>query len=779
MLYLVVGEKTRVEDLKRVIAPVVRGNAVPHRILRCTDPRPQLGYGDVMFAMGNGALKSLQFFGILPKNKTVGSLRQSPIKLNDGYLCMSYDAGIGNIDYGLEVQLSMDIMQACRLHMTGTVKPELGEYRWVDDFSDTIEYIKAKYAETGKPVKLATDLETVGLDPIDPHRFIVSISFTYHAGQADLKRFAGLHDQPEVSSKLHQQIEWLLTSDMVSLGGANLKYDLGWIWHKWKIHCTNFRLDTTLVGSLLDENRSNSLNTHAKLFTTMGGYDDDLNSTYDKGRMDLIPDDDLLPYAGGDTDATYRVRDVFTQELLRDPELCNFYIKLQHPASRAFEIMEQNGVNVNQHKLENLGYELDAEMEEYEALALDMIPNFIKMKYRSDLKIKASLVSDYLFSKRGLGLKPLMFSEKTGKPKTNHAHLQNFLDESKYPEAARFIKLTEMYNKAAKARSTYVTGFLKHLRSDGRFHPSFILFKGDYGGGDSGTVTGRLAARDPAIQTLPKHSPIAKRLRSCYEPPEGYAIVEVDYSQGELRVCAVVAQEKTMINAYNQGMDLHALTGGSVAGLTYAEMNALKETDPDLYKKYRQGGKPANFGLLYGMSADGYQAYAKDNYGVILTGKQAKDTRNNFFDTYSGLPAWHESCVQQARATGCIRSPLGRIRHLPMIHARDSSLRSQAERQSINSGIQSTLSDMLILAMAEFNKKYGRVDECRFWAMIHDAILCYVKIEHLDYWVATIQEIMENLPLQEYFGWETNVDFLADAEYSTENLASMKEWKAA
>ncbi|UOX39994.1 DNA polymerase [Vibrio phage V-YDF132] len=779
MLYLVVGEKTQVEDLKRVIAPVVRGNDVVHRILRCSDPRPRLEYGDVMFAMGNGALKSLQFWGVLPKNKTVGSLRQKPIKLENGYLCMSYDAAIGNIDYGLEVQLSMDIMQACRLHMTGTVRPVIGDYQWKSDFTDVVDAVNRIYDETGKPVKLATDLETVGLDPIDPDRFIVSISFTYQEGQADLVRFAGLHDQPQKGSLLHDQLVFLLTSEKVSLGGANLKYDLGWIWHKWGIHCENFRLDTTLVGSLLDENRSNSLNTHAKLFTTMGGYDDDLNATYDKGRMDLIPDDDLLPYAGGDTDATYRVREHFTRELLRDPELCNFYIKLQHPASRAFEIMEQNGVYVNEHKLEQLGYELDAEMAQYEEEALDMIPNFIKMKYRSDLKIKASIVSEYLFGKRGLGLKPIMFSEKTGKPKTNHAHLQNFMDAEKYPEAAKFIELSEKYNKASKARSTYVTGFLNHLRHDGRFHPSFILFKGDYGAGDSGTVTGRLAARDPAIQTLPKHSPIAKRLRACYEPPEGYAIVEVDYSQGELRVCAVVAQEQTMINAYNQGMDLHALTGGSVAGLTYAEMQALEQTDKALYKVYRQGGKPANFGLLYGMSADGYQAYAKDNYGVILTQKQARDTRNNFFETYNGLPAWHERCVYNARQTGIIRSPLGRIRHLPMIHARDPYLRSQAERQSINSGIQSTLSDMLILAMAEFNKKYGRVDECLFWAMIHDAILCYVKIEHLDYWIEIIQGIMQNLPLEEYFGWETNVDFLADAEYSTENLASMKEWSPA
>ena len=779
MLYLVTGVNARLEDLKRVIAPVVRGMGVPHRILRCTDPRPVLLKGDVMFTMGTAAFQTLQKTGVVPKNRTVGSLRQKPQPLHDGYVLVSYDAGIGNIDHRLEVDLSIDINLACRFHETGTMKPEVGAYKWVGDFSAAVDYVNKTYDETGKRVPVETDLETVGLDPLNPDKFIVSVAFTYKDEMSDVKRFFSLDDQPEKGTKLYEQIEFLLTSDKISLGGANLTYDIQWFYHKWDIEVKNFKFDTTIVGSLIDENRSNSLENHAKIYTPMGGYDADLNQKYDKGRMDLIPDNDLLPYAGGDTDATRRVRQKLTRELTSDPLLANFYINLLHPARASFDVIEQGGIHVNKAKLENLGKELDQEMLEYKEQALALIPPHIRLKHRGNKNITPAMISDFLFTGRGLGLKPLLFSEKTNKPLTSHKHLQYFSDAEKYPEAAKFIELTELYNKASKARSTYVTGFLKHLRADGLFHPRFMLFKGGTESGDeSGTLTGRLAARDPAIQTLPKHSPIAKRLRACYEPPEGYAIVEVDYSQGELRVTAVVANETTMKKAYSDGVDLHKLTGGSVAGLSYEEMTALEKTDKGLYKKYRQGGKPANFGLLYGMSAEGYKDYAKNSYGVTLSLNEARTTRMNFFKTYSRLPDWHEEFKAIARHQGYIRNPLGRIRHLPQIHSRDGFTRSQAERQAINSPIQGALSDIILLAISRFNQMYGRNDECRIWAQIHDAVTCYIKVEHLAYWIEILQSLMEDRQiLFDMFNFEFDIPLDSDAEVSLENFASMQPWQ--
>lgn len=352
-----------------------------------------------------------------------------------------------------------------------------------------------------------------------------------------------------------------------------------------------------------------------------------------------------------------------------------------------------------------------------------------------------------------------------------------------YPEAAKFIKLYNLWNQADKAQGTYCKGFLKHQRQDGYFHPSYVLFKGEYGGAsadDSGTVTGRLAAKDPAIQTLPKKTALAKRLRACYEPPEGYSIVEIDFSQGELRVCAVMANEPEMKKAYREGLDLHVISGGATAGLSYEEMQALSKSDPGKYKKYRNYGKPQNFGLLYGMSWGGFQQYAKDQYHIALSDKEAKDMRFNFFDTYSRLPDWHEETKEFARHNGYIRSPLGRIRHLPLINSYDNFYRSQAERQSVNSGVQSTLSDLLIYGMARFREQYGDPDEVRFMAMIHDALVSYIKTDQLSYWIPILQAIMQDTQvLYDVFGWEVDIPFIADAEHSETNFAEMKEYEGA
>ena len=131
---------------------------------------------------------------------------------------------------------------------------------------------------------------------------------------------------------------------------------------------------------------------------------------------------------------------------------------------------------------------------------------------------KASLLVDFMFSPMGLNLKPQMTTEKSGAPSTALEHLMMFKD---VPEAAEFVGLLKNYSSAAKTLQTYVYGFQKHIRSDGNFHPTFFLMSNarDDDGGGSGTVTGRLSARDPAFQTIPKHTKWAKKLRRCVPAP--------------------------------------------------------------------------------------------------------------------------------------------------------------------------------------------------------------------------------------------------------------------
>ena len=193
--------------------------------------------------------------------------------------------------------------------------------------------------------------------------------------------------------------------------------------------------------------------------------------------------------------------------------------------------------------------------------------------------------------------------------------------------------------------------------------------------------TGRTSARDPAIQTLPKHSKWAKKLRKAYIAPPGHVILNVDFSQGELRICAVLANEPTMIKAYQAGIDLHAMTAAQLSGYEYNEFMALPE---DVRDELRFGGKAGNFGLIYGMQHKGFREYAYTTYGVSMTDEEAYIKREKFFELYSRLLAWHETYKQYAHQYQMVRSPLGRIRHLPLIASKDNDMVSQAERQAIN-----------------------------------------------------------------------------------------------
>lgn len=519
--------------------------------------------GDVVLSCGDKPLKLLQSASLLPKGRTVGSCRGKIIDYDGVSILCTYDSRLIDRDYGRMTDIQWDTNLAVRLVQTGTLLPVVGNYLYKENFDEIIDYIEKTNAKTGRAVNIASDLETVGLDEYNSEAFIVSISFTHKKGVSHMIRFRGHDDQPvqpvndyttwrectDLREKLWMQIDWLLTSPMVAMRGANYKYDCRWMFRKWQIECTNLKMDTTLVGSLVDENRSNSLNIHAKVFTEMGGYDDDFNQKWDKSRMDLVPDEDLLLYAGGDTDACYQVADKLRIELLQDDKLANFYLRLLHPSSKAFEYMEREGVlidleyynypvaeyeeyeeEVNGEKIvkKKLVRGLKAEVESFilecEKQALKLMSQRLKNKHLGQVSLtRSALLKEFMFGPLGLSLKPKMYTakviEKIDESKKAHKKDENVpiyappwkeaSTASKHllmfdgdPVAKVFVDKLKEYTQACKTMSTYIEGFFEYMREDGRFHPSYMLYKGDYQGEeDSGTNTGRCLTGDAVIET--------------------------------------------------------------------------------------------------------------------------------------------------------------------------------------------------------------------------------------------------------------------------------------
>lgn len=1036
--------------LKDVVAPVIQRNEITTKVVDKLGHLPHVEPGDVILACGAKTLGILAEMGLTPKGRTVTSMRGKEIVHNGISIFSTFDPTITYRDYARFSEIQWDVQLAIRLHNTGTTKPKIGTYRWVESFHEVIARVVQKHAETGKPVEIACDLETLSLNPYDPENWIVSISFSVDEGFSDVMYFEK-HEAPVKSAvpwvtenqtyweDLWDQINWLLTTPTVSLRGANWKYDSTWTNLKWGINCTNFKFDTMLVGSLLDENRSNSLKLHAKIMTPLGGYEDGMDK-YDKARMDLVPKDDLLQYAGGDTDATLQVARVEKAELLQDRRLANFYTKLLHPSSKVFEKMERTGMLVDVPYYHKLQTEVEAEIARIQEEMLLILPNKMRIKHKDSIDkalkegkspFKPSILKEFLFTPSGLNLKPQVWTEGSyepgGKklkpmdqrePSTAMDHLMMFETD---PIATKFIAHFSELGAAGKTLSTYIKGFLKHLRPDNRFHATYLLAKMEYDGKEeSGTDTGRTSAKDPAVQTIPKHTIWTKRLRRAYIAPPGYVILQCvhpdtkiwmadltwkraadltigeelfafdeeavaskhrkmrtaiveglvlqkanrlklvfedgasvtcadhhkwlsfrgsqniwretkklkvgdrirrvtkvhapdrsfeagwlsgifdgegwlsgrhgdgwglgigqkegvtldsiragliarghefkestngqgvkclrlcdtfdvfrflqevrperlvakrtwegyalprmgtvgastyqskivaiypagfdavvsiktstgtyvaeglashncDYSQGELRICAVVAGEPTMIKAYGSGADLHAITAAKLNGYTMDEFLLLPDDQRDAL---RSGGKAGNFGLIYGMSAGGYKEYAFASYKVSLTANEAENQRDAFFDLYSRLPVWHEEYKNHAHMWGHVRSPLGRVRHLPLINSKDRDIVAQAERQAINSPIQSCLSDMMQLAMVHIDREYGHCDIHPF-LMCHDSLALYVPENEAIEWAKKLKYVMENLPLSRDFGWDSCLKFIVDAEVGL-NLAELKKIK--
>jgi DNA polymerase I-like protein with 3'-5' exonuclease and polymerase domains len=647
------------------------------------------------------------------------------------------------------------------------------DYQWVEDYESVVNGLKERIASGERP-RVAVDLETVGLYSWVDNTFIVSVSITTKPGEARLIYFKGEDDQPQPGSALWEQLHWLLTENRLRLCGANFKFDAVWMRVKWGITCTNLVLDTLLVGSLVDENRSNSLNNHAKLYTRMGGYDDAFNKKHDKSKMQLVPKDDLLEYAGGDTDATYRVADALAAAIQKDERLTRFYRVVLLPAVKAFEGVEERGLCIDEEKMRILECELRGIADTLESEALEIIPSRLRLKYKDNLSLgRPALLRDYLFSGYGLGLKPKVRTEKTGAASTASNHLKMFEND---PKAAPFIGRLVELGVTSKTLSTFVVGFLKHLRNDGKLHPSYMLYRGagqTSRRGDAGTVTGRTSASDPAIQTLPKHTKWAKRLRECYVAPEGKLCWQADFSQGELRIAACLANEEAMLKAYQNGIDLHAVTAAGLSGVSLDEFLGWKVTDKYRYDQLRFRGKAGNFGLLYGMGSRGFQQYAAAAYGIAFSMQEASEQRDAFFRLYPRLHVWHHKVQQYVERKKQIRSPLGRLRRLPNVDSSDHAKVAGAFRQAINAPVQSTLSDMTLWSVALIEKQMVGTG-LDVTMMTHDSVAGYVPEDGASELVGVAVRIMENLPFEEVCDWRPKVRFEVDAEIGP-NLADMVE----
>lgn len=567
----------------------------------------------------------------------------------------------------------------------------------------------------------------------------------------------------------------------------NGKFDLGWMWiHfgvKWEMH-----FDTMLAHYLLNENMRHGLKYLAQVYLNAPDWEVDLDTK--KGAVNFLKQ---AKYLAHDVYYTRALRFVFGKMLAEDPDVNDVFKHIMMPAANLFVEIEYDGVFIDEDKFEDadsyLREQYDgalAKLKQWEPKGLtDSRGRHMEFNWGSTKQL-----SELLYDKLKL---PVIEKTAAG----GRSCSESVLKRLNHPMVTDLLSFRE----AKQQLSFFIDGWRPYLhrRSDGSYlHPSFKLH---------GTVTGRLSCENPNLQQVPRD----KRIRSLISAPDGWTLIECDLSQIELRIAAELSGDAAMIHAFVNGIDIHWLTaiseierGGGLKklvmdtaqtwkqekSLTYSQsIKVLLEMGPDAaveiheeWKEYRKKAKAVNFGYLYGMWWKKFKDYARDSYGVILEDHEAEESRNAFFDQYKDLPAWHTRQRKFSNRHGYVPTLTGRKRRLPDAMNRSEAMdakaaRKAAERQAINSPVQSFANDWNLMAALQLRQEYSR-KYVRMCGTVHDAILLRVKNEKVEEVYNRLLEIMREPELLKTFGIRMSVPIEADGKIGPWGAGvSLKKWK--
>lgn len=620
---------------------------------------------------------------------------------------------------------------------------------------------KPKLKKLGRWLNLAEllsyDIETTGRY-FDKEGAIVSIAGTMvmPSGKVVTWAIPLFHPQSPWRRIWRDVIRWLADyfRPIRKQLAHNGKFDAVWIRENGGYAKVTF--DTLLAAHLLDENRQKGLKPQAasRLGVAPWGIDTkDLLTT---------PIDKVLKYNALDTFYTYHIYLQLREELLEQPRLARIFQKLLMPANEILIDAERRGVWIDQEKLasaKKIAFEM---RDEVDAQIMQWVPP--EDEWPTDKKGKprernfnASIFLRWLLFDH-LGLPVIARGKKKddgseGDPSVAEAVMMELKGE--HPIIERLMERS----KWQKYCSAFISAYEELVDENGFIHTTFKLHgtvtgRLSSGKDDEEKITGRKPDRGVNLQQVPRDPFI----RGLFGAPPGYAFVEVDFSQVELRVVAFLSRDRTMLRLYQTGQDIHRATAAWVLGIPASKVD----------KEARKKAKAVNFGFVYGMGAQKFVSTAFEKYELNFTLDEARAIRKQFFTQFSGLPRWHARQRRLVNEHARVVSPLGRVRHLPDIRSEEDAVRGEAERQAINSPVQSFASDMNLLGMIEVDRKAKKKGlDIRVIGTVHDASLFQVKVSDLRKALPLIKRTFENLPLYEKFGVNIDVPIVADIKVGT------------
>lgn len=402
-------------------------------------------------------------------------------------------------------------------------------------------------------------------------------------------------------------------------------------------------------------------------------------------------------------EAIWRIYEKQIEAFYKEPKFANIAKKFDFPLTFILFLMERRGVEIDSAILAKMSKELGDEHAKLEKQMYEMVGYDFNIASPTQL-------SEVLFTKLQLptaGIK---------KGKTGFSTGQKELDKLRGQHP--IIELIERTRELAKLKNTYVDALPLLADKTGRVHTTF---------NQDVASTGRLSSTNPNLQNIPVRTELGRKIRTAFVPDKGKVFISADYSQFELRLAAILAGDKEMIDDFNGDIDIHTKTASEVYGVPMEEVT----------KDQRRDAKVINFGILYGMSPHGLSAATGMNF------IEAKKFIDKYFELRSPIRKYIDDTLNSARSEGYVETFFGRRRPTPDIYSSNFMVRQSAERAAANMPIQGTEADLMKLAMIEVDSKLGDLGEQIL--QIHDSILIEAPEKNADKIAKLLKSIMENI----------------------------------
>ncbi|MFZ1251114.1 MAG: DNA polymerase I [Streptococcus suis] len=463
--------------------------------------------------------------------------------------------------------------------------------------------------------------------------------------------------------------------------------------------------DSRLAKYLLSTVDDNALTTIAHLYGQTSLIPDE--AIYGKGAKLALPERDVFfPHLARKVQVLMETEAPMLAKL-EENQQSDLLFEMELPLANVLAKMEIAGIKV---KVETL----KAMQAENEVLIEQLTKEIYELAGQEFNINSPKQLGTILFEDMGL---PLEYTKKT---KTGYSTAVDVL-ERLAPIAPIVSKILD-YRQITKLQSTYVIGLQDAILEDGKIHTRYV---------QDLTQTGRLSSTDPNLQNIPVRLEQGRLIRKAFVPSlENSVLLASDYSQIELRVLAHISQDQHLIEAFQQGADIHTSTAMRVFGIEKAE---------DVTPNDRRNAKAVNFGVVYGISDFGLS----NNLGISR--KEAKNYIDTYFERFPGIKNYMETIVREARDKGYVETLYKRRRELPDINSRNFNVRNFAERTAINSPIQGSAADILKVAMINLDKALTDAGlSTRMLLQVHDEIVLEVPMAELETVKAMVKETMES-----------------------------------